>query len=74
MMDLEKPPKDGFIFIDIVAGSEGDCLCIGDENGSERIAGPKPWGGGQVKKRFEVSVERLRGALPRMHPQAELCP
>ena len=62
--DPEKSPKDGYIFIDIVRGCDGDALCVGDESGGTRVCGPKPWGGGEITKRFEVSLETLRAALP----------
>ena len=39
---------------DVVRGVEGDCLVLGDEDGGTRISGPKPWGGGEVIKRFRV--------------------
>jgi len=38
---------------EIVKGCEGDCLILDDT----RIAGPKPWGGGTVVKRFETKKE-----------------
>lgn len=42
---------------DVVRGVEGDCLILGDEDGGTRISGPKPWGGGEVIKRFHVDEE-----------------
>lgn len=56
----EKPPKPGHVFIDVVSGREGDCLTIGDCDSSERVAGPKPWGGGVASHRFQVKAEDLR--------------
>lgn len=42
---------------EVIRGVEGDCLVLGDENSGDRIAGPKPWGGGQVVKQFRVDEE-----------------
>ena len=35
---------------EVIAGVEGDCLVLD----GTRIAGPKPWGGGPIIKRFET--------------------
>ena len=45
--------------IEVISGVEGPCLSISNKNGGERIAGPKPWGGGKVIHSFTVSVEEL---------------
>lgn len=39
--------------MDYVRGVEGNSLYLNDQ----RIAGPKPWGGGQVLKSWEISPE-----------------
>ena len=31
-----------------------------------RIAGPKPWGGGDTQARWMVSLDQLRAALPEL--------
>lgn len=41
----------------VVRGVEGECLVLGDDDGGDRISGPKPWGGGTVVKTFEVDEE-----------------
>ena len=46
--------------IEIIQGVEG--FCIGLNN--YRIAGPKPWGGGTVVKRWHVSLADLGKAIP----------
>jgi hypothetical protein len=51
--------KPGYVLIEVVAGPEGPCLCIGDGDAGYRLAGPKPWGGGRVVHRFEVRIDEL---------------
>lgn len=43
----------------IINGVEGKCLSIQDKDGGggTRISGPKPWGGGNIEKTFEVDIE-----------------
>lgn len=53
------PPKEGFVFVELVAGREGPCLVIGNHESGERVAGPKPWGGGTTVNRFQVWAEDL---------------
>ena len=55
--------KDGHIFIEVVSGREGNSLSIGDEHTGRRIAGPKPWGGGEILHQFQVDVNELREVL-----------
>ena len=52
--------------IEIIQGVEG--FCIGLNN--YRIAGPKPWGGGTVVKRWDVSLAGLGRAIPSIDAQA----
>lgn len=53
------------IKFEIVAGCEGNCLCIEDipNVGSTRLAGVKPWGGGTVTETFMVDVDELERAI-----------
>lgn len=45
--------------ISIISGPEGPSLYIGDDNGGHRLAGPKPWGGGQTIHSFKVDLDEL---------------
>jgi hypothetical protein len=49
------------ISIDIVDGVEGLSLYINDY----RVAGPKPWGGGTIKKQWRVKKETFIDSLQR---------
>lgn len=46
--------------LEVIAGMEGPSAYIDDH----RIAGPKPWGGGQVKHNFKVKLTELLRAVP----------
>ena len=48
--------------IEIIQGVEG--FCIGVNN--YRLVGPKPWGGGTVVKRWNVSLADLGRAIPEL--------
>lgn len=48
-----------YAVVEIVSGKEGQCLIVNDL----RVAGPKPWGGGTVIKRFQVKKEDLMEAI-----------
>lgn len=61
--DYERPPADGYVFLDIVDGVEGQSISIGDESTSLRVGGPKPWGGGRIMKRFNVRKSDLIRAV-----------
>jgi hypothetical protein len=52
--------KKGQVIIEVVDGVEGPSLYIGDEDGGHRLAGTKPWGGGQTIHKFIVDVEELQ--------------
>jgi len=52
--------KPNHVWIEVVAGCEGPHLSIGDDDGGERVAGPKAWGGGHTIHRFQVSTDKLR--------------
>jgi hypothetical protein len=45
--------------ISYVVGVEGPCIVIGDI----RVTGPKPWGGGRVRNKWQVSVKSIIYAL-----------
>lgn len=62
-INWEAPPPEGCVFIDIVEGVEGPCVCIGDDSTSLRVAGPKPWGGGRTSRRFTATLENLKAAI-----------
>lgn len=71
-IDWGKPPHEGCVFIDICEGVEGPSVSIGDNNGGYRVAGPKPWGGGQTSRRFTASIEDLKEAIRMYDRQAQL--
>jgi hypothetical protein len=54
------------VLIEVIAGRAGHCLSIGDDSTGYRLAGPKPWGGGNVVHRFEVDPDELRHELDRL--------
>ena len=46
-----------YVVFEAIRGPEGTCLAVGaGDDISTRLAGPKPWGGGTVIHRWEVSV------------------
>ena len=45
--------------IEEIRGCEGNCITINDT----RIAGPKPWGGGYVIKRWDARVDHILQAV-----------
>ena len=55
------------IFVEVVLGVEGRCLVINDI----RVAGPKPWGGGKVIKRWIVDEKDIIEALGATQPAVE---
>lgn len=62
-IDLDVPPAKGSIFLDFVSGKAGPCICLGNQDGGYRIAGPKPWGGGRTQHRFSVDIEELKKVI-----------
>lgn len=52
----ERTPDNEKIVVEVVSGRAGPCLCFNDR----RVAGPKPWGGGQVVYKFHVDQEEFR--------------
>jgi hypothetical protein len=52
--------KPFHVLVEVVSGPAGPCLCIGDNSTSERVAGPKPWGGGSTVYSFQVAASDLR--------------
>jgi len=71
MTDFSKPPKDGHIFLDIVSGVEGGCICLGDETGGRRVAGTKPWGGGTITRRHQISITDLQAVIREVKERQE---
>ncbi|QKV66511.1 hypothetical protein HUW52_27545 [Pseudomonas sp. 43A] len=51
--------REGHVLVEVVRGVEGNCLCIGDFDTGERVAGPKPWGGGTTIHKFQVKASDL---------------
>lgn len=58
-MSKEKKLDKGFCLIELVDGVEGPHISIGDHSTGFRLAGPKAWGGGQVRHSFVVNCEEL---------------
>lgn len=54
-----KEAKDRIVKIEVVRGCEGDCLCVDNY----RVAGNKPWGGGEVIKSWDVKLSDVLKAL-----------
>lgn len=52
--------------MELIHGVEGDCISLNNY----RIAGPKPWGGGQVTRAWRVSVADLQRAIPELAAEA----
>lgn len=52
--------KPDHVLIEVISGVEGPCLSIGDGSIGERVAGPKPWGGGRTIHSFQVKSADLR--------------
>jgi hypothetical protein len=50
------------VFVDICEGVEGPSVYINDY----RVAGPKPWGGGKISRRFTARIESLKTATDRL--------
>lgn len=48
--------------LSVVSGVEGACAVLNNY----RIAGPKPWGGGQVTKAWRVTAADLLNAVPEL--------
>lgn len=51
--------KPGHVLVEVDQGVEGPSLSIGDNDTGERVAGPKPWGGGRTIYCFQVSAMDL---------------
>ena len=51
------------IRISVIAGVEGPCLCFGNGTSGRRVAGPKPWGGGETVFDFSVSINEIHVAI-----------
>lgn len=57
------------VTFEVVRGVEGPSLYVGNDDGGYRLAGPKPWGGGQVIHSFKADIDELRKEL--MNLEAE---
>lgn len=55
--------KPGHVLVEVVSGPEGPCLVVGNEDSGNRVAGPKPWGGGRTIHSFTVDAKSIREAL-----------
>jgi hypothetical protein len=56
---------DAMVIFEVVSGVEGPCLTIsrkadGKPRHAYRLAGPKPWGGGNTTHSFKVHTRELR--------------
>ncbi len=68
--------KPGHVLVEVVEGVEGPSLSIGDNDTGERVAGPKPWGGGRTSHCFQVSAKdliRLAKEYAGAEPSAPKC-
>lgn len=50
-----------YMKIDIIKGVEGNSVCINEY----RVAGPKPWGGGEIVESWKVNVDDILRAIGR---------
>jgi len=51
------------VFVEVVSGVEGPSLSVGGVDHGNRVAGPKPWGGGSTIHSFKVDADNLRRVL-----------
>ncbi len=51
--------KSMFVCVEVVSGVEGPSLYVGNGSTGERVAGPKPWGGGRTIHKFKVTADDL---------------
>lgn len=56
---MKNESKSVFVDVEVVSGVEGPSLYVGDGSTGERVAGPKPWGGGRTTHKFRVRAEDL---------------
>ena len=49
------------VVIEVISGCEGPCLSVSSPSTGNgyRIAGPKPWGGGEIIHSFKVDLDSL---------------
>jgi hypothetical protein len=58
--------EEAKVKFEVIGGPEGACLAVfPDDGGGERIAGPKPWGGGKTLHSWSVPVRDVLKALGR---------
>lgn len=59
-------------WIEVVQGPGKPSLYVSDADGSgHRLAGPKPWGGGQTIHRFEINIEEAIRELEALRDREE---
>lgn len=53
------------VTFEAIAGPEGVCLAVSLDDGrtATRIAGPKPWGGGTVRYKWQVPLAEVLKAI-----------
>ena len=56
--------KDEKCLIEVMSGAEGPSVYINEY----RVAGPKPWGGGQVLHRFVTTKEDIENGVEEEFP------
>lgn len=59
------------VTFEVVRGVQGPSLYVGDDSGGYRLAGPKPYGGGEVIHSFKVDIEELREELSALEATKE---
>lgn len=59
-MSTQPQREDRPIVIELIRGVEGYCVAIN----STRVAGPKPWGGGNVILELRTTKRRILDSLP----------
>lgn len=60
------------VIFEVIKGVEGHSLYVGDKHGGHRLAGNKPWGGGEVVHSFKVNVDELRQELDHLENEWKL--
>jgi hypothetical protein len=58
------------LLVEVIGGVEGPCLAINNY----RVAGPKPWGGGTVQRKWRAKGKDLLTAMQRDLPEDETAP
>jgi hypothetical protein len=55
--------NEATVKFEVISGPEGPCLAVFRGSVGERIAGPKPWGGGKTIHSFSVPIADVLKAL-----------